>query len=507
MDVLYEIDHVWVKRNFTPVYEDFSFLSIAATCCVLSFTFLAGIVGNGLVIWAVYRQKSLQTPTNALLVNLAVSDLLRCFIDCPLLIIIDVLGYNGFDLGIVLCHAQVFTFSLSSCVQLFTMASISAERYQAIAHPFKTSKRKKRVKISIPLTWALATLISIISVTLVKSTPVYVKCRGFSIDLTYYDAFGLYILVPVWFVTLSLITRFYLRIFFLVRTHAKKIFDNGTPPSLADKTKEPVLKTFQVMDNINCKDVNIPTELNQTHEEKQSGNSASLHTEGPAAEFKATSTNLEDPTPTCQALPVSVDCSVIDMEDTETPCCDSDTVLSEAGDPTANCPPEFPVVKISEPGGSTVEKTTDCPSVLPAEGRTAECLASLPLGEVSATGCLPTLPVVENPVGEIAGAVCMMPSSNRERTKKKTEGKLAKRSGYIILTFLAFWIPLILSVLINFFIYKNKSTIGEVEIFAMAVTCMTAATDPITYAVVNPQFRSEFKQLHAKFILSLCSRS
>lgn len=57
---------------------------------------------------------------------------------------------------------------------------------------------------------------------------------------------------------------------------------------------------------------------------------------------------------------------------------------------------------------------------------------------------------------EVAGAVCMMPSlAQRERGNAKKESKLAKRSGYIIFTFLIFWIPLIATVVLNHFYYRD----------------------------------------------------
>lgn len=57
---------------------------------------------------------------------------------------------------------------------------------------------------------------------------------------------------------------------------------------------------------------------------------------------------------------------------------------------------------------------------------------------------------------EVVGAVCMMPSlAQRERGNTKKESKLAKRSGYIIFTFLIFWIPLIATVVLNHFYYRD----------------------------------------------------
>ncbi|XP_038872940.1 parietopsin [Salvelinus namaycush] len=116
------------------------------------------------------------------------------------------------------------------------------------------------------------------------------------------------------------------------------------------------------------------------------------------------------------------------------------------------------------------------------------------------------IPVPETPAAkqclEVEGGVCMMPSfANKEHAKKK-ESKLAKRSGYIILTFLIFWMPLIVMMLANVFCNRNRNfrmgTAQNLEILSVSVACMTSASNPITYAVVNPQFRTEFYYLRRK---------
>lgn len=43
----------------------------------------------------------------------------------------------------------------------------------------------------------------------------------------------------------------------------------------------------------------------------------------------------------------------------------------------------------------------------------------------------------------------------------------------------------------------------ELEILSVSLVCMTSVTNPIIYAVVNPQFRTEFYSLRSKF-KSIC---
>ncbi|KAJ8387365.1 hypothetical protein AAFF_G00157420 [Aldrovandia affinis] len=172
-----------------------------ANCAMLSFTSCVGVAANALVIWAVIRQKSLQTSSNALVVNLAVVDLLRSAVDCPLLLSVLLRGRGALGPGVsMLCDAQMLSFSFGCCLQLLTLASIGAERYRAIASPFEArQQRRRRVMVWIPLTWTVASVLTAVCMARARDAPVYVKCRGLRADaMPVYNTFGRYILIPVW---------------------------------------------------------------------------------------------------------------------------------------------------------------------------------------------------------------------------------------------------------------------------------------------------------------------
>ncbi|XP_072556391.1 tachykinin-like peptides receptor 86C [Paramormyrops kingsleyae] len=177
---------------------------VTVSSVALFITFFAGICANGFVIWALYRQKSLQTSNNALLANLAIIDLFRSIIDCPLLLRISLQFHADDDLGILLCYAQIVCFSFSCCMQLVILAGINVEGYQAITNPFKTRQRRKRIVFCIALSCGLG---------------VYLE------RISSYNSFGIYILFPLWFGCLAVIISFYGRIFVIGRTHHRKIFN------------------------------------------------------------------------------------------------------------------------------------------------------------------------------------------------------------------------------------------------------------------------------------------
>ncbi|KAM9352330.1 5-hydroxytryptamine receptor 1A-beta-like [Symphorus nematophorus] len=230
----------WDFGNSTTWEEYTEIAFVVANSLILLITSIVGIAANIFVILAVYNQKTLQTWNNALVVNLAVIDILRCVIDCPILLTIVIAVYQRGNVDELICDTQVASFSFSCCIQLLTLACISAERYQAIAQPFKTSERRRRIMVLIPVTWTLAIVVAVFCLIFVKDSPVHVKCKGSQRETSSsYDTFGLYMLFPLWAACFAVIIGFYTRIFIHVRSHNRKIFDKGTfPLPKKDKTED-----------------------------------------------------------------------------------------------------------------------------------------------------------------------------------------------------------------------------------------------------------------------------
>ncbi|KAI5105441.1 hypothetical protein C0J45_5113 [Silurus meridionalis] len=498
-------------------------------CTVLLVTFFVGIAANLFVTYAVYNQKSLQTSTNALLVNLAVIDLLRCATDCPLLLVVVLNVNNTRDLGDLLCDGQVMSFSLSCCVQLFTLASISAERHQAIANPFKVAERRKRVKVWIPLTWAMAIVVSALCVIFAKDSSVYVQCRALHWDaVKTYGSFGRYVLLPVWSVCLVLIVGFYLHIFILVKAHNQKIFDKGTSAPPYQKVLEGKTKVQEAVET----KVTIVTEavtqneIHDTHfmqEANRPEHGTNPRSRGHESQktilavaksqplFIDTKTLLVKTEETLEYLNQQSLILVSELHHNTTKLIDLENGGENPGDPSkeaekpnsdqvpqAATKKQFVTIVLEMQNHNTeltdpknVERNQGDPSKNDEKPNSEQVPPKADDAQTASAG--QTL--------EIIGEVCMMPSfANKDRSNKKKESKLAKRSGYIILTFIVFWMPLIGTVLLNMFLNRNQiwDLIEEVELLVVSFACMTSLTNPIIYAVVNPQFRTEFYSLKAR---------
>ncbi|KAJ8370313.1 hypothetical protein SKAU_G00103410 [Synaphobranchus kaupii] len=374
-------------------------LLLSFNCLVLGFTFILGVPGNLLVCWVVYRNKSLQTANNALLVNLATNDLLKCLLDTPVFFLALLCGEKHLDVGERLCCLQQFTYSLSSCVQLLTLVIISVERFQAIAFPFETEKRKLRIKVWVLLIWAFGLCLAILSVTMSKDALFYMMCRHIRMDSRVHsDPFGTYVLIPVWGFSLALIIVHYLRIFAVVRQHTNKIFDSG---------------------------IHFRSSVDRHVSDWQRVTLSAHRTSGIQVPGTGASESSENP--------------------------DHRACVVNAVSHTVS-------------GGHKESRNST------------------------------------NKPPEIVGAICILTPIARELGKKRLEGKLAKRFGYIIIAFILFWVPMVVILLLNVIVESDVNSVCswvllELETCAMVVTCIPAALNPLLYTAVNRQFRTEFNKV------------
>lgn len=508
----------WDSGNST-FFEDYTNIAfLTANCLILLITSVVGVGANIFVILAVYNQKSLQSWNNALVVNLAVIDILRCTIDCPLLFTIVITVHLRGRVDELVCDAQVASFSFSCCIQLLTLACISAERYQAIAQPFKTSQRKKRIMVLIPLTWTLAILVAVFCLLFLKDSPVHAKCMGLPRGRSpteSYDTFGLYMLFPLWAVCFAVIIRFYGRIFLLVRSHNRKIFDkgilfvskknkedlkpndegtttveirNGNPEQseiVRDNAADALTQVEPDSSKKDSKAVRLTsTEASQSvsvnsenkKESKSTIEITDLETEHqstgtkvkPQTEEKPLKTVRSNPSETKPAENPSISEAASSKSPTTEPKKASNNLETEkqtkVGSKIETAPSETkepqPHIKsaaqVENPESTSVSQSEQ---KNPKQSNAGETLPVITIDPVSS---LPPVSINAPEAGaeqNYEGAVCMMPSkAHKERANKKKESKMAKRAGYICVTFLLFWLPLITTILVNVAVHRNKNT-------------------------------------------------
>lgn len=159
-----------VVNNIHPCYEihDFNyiFMNNPFIICLLLYTFLIilsviTICGNILVMMSVIYFKQLQSPTNYLILSLALADLLVGILVYPLSM--------GFSLSSCMYHEELFCKIRASFDITLTMSSIlhlcciSVDRYCAVCRPltYESEITNSCVAIMILVSWVVSVLIGI----------------------------------------------------------------------------------------------------------------------------------------------------------------------------------------------------------------------------------------------------------------------------------------------------------------------------------------------------------
>ena len=93
------------------------------------------VIGNGCVMYIIYRKSVLHSVTGIMMFNLAVTDLLVGLMNMPFSLAAFVA--NGWEFGIVVCKMVAFIHTQMSTASVVWLAIISIDRCCAICKPFK----------------------------------------------------------------------------------------------------------------------------------------------------------------------------------------------------------------------------------------------------------------------------------------------------------------------------------------------------------------------------------
>lgn len=137
---------------------------------------LLSLIGNSLVIYIVASKREMQTVTNVLIANLAVSDLV---ITLTSLWITPVYVFNQYDwiFGKAVCYAYHAISGMSIIISSFTLTAIAIDRYLLIIHPFSVLSARPRFIFcvtSIVIVWSSATVMVVPPMVQLKHGPMNV---------------------------------------------------------------------------------------------------------------------------------------------------------------------------------------------------------------------------------------------------------------------------------------------------------------------------------------------
>ena len=129
-----------------------------AICWLIFICFLT-LLGNVLVILAVYRETSLHSATYYYIVSLAVADLCVGVIVIPLAILFELTTPQPFDF---LCHLWHVTDVCASTASILALCVISLDRYIAITSPIRYPRSflSQHSSIVIALIWFCSSIIA-----------------------------------------------------------------------------------------------------------------------------------------------------------------------------------------------------------------------------------------------------------------------------------------------------------------------------------------------------------
>ena len=144
-----------VKHTRCPYDISAVFTSVLA---VLS---LAAIIGNILVMSAVYKTPNLRTSTNYYYVNMALSDFLFSLTLWPLYLTDEIITQRGSLIqGFVAtigCKVGVLTRNVSHSLSILSLFLTAVDRFIATVHPLKVTFLTKNIRASALLsTWIIA---------------------------------------------------------------------------------------------------------------------------------------------------------------------------------------------------------------------------------------------------------------------------------------------------------------------------------------------------------------
>ncbi|XP_030284987.1 trace amine-associated receptor 13c-like [Sparus aurata] len=188
---------------------------------LLSFIALLTAALNLLVIISISHFKQLHTPTNLLLLSLAVSDFFVGLIMFFQIVLID----GCWFLGDLMCTLYQYLAYVITSASIGTMVLISVDRYVAICHPlhFPTNVTQKRVQVCLCLCWMFSALFhSLLLKDILKQPGTYNSCIGECVIIIDHIA-GLVDLFVSFIGPVTVIVVLYMRVFVVAVSQARAI--------------------------------------------------------------------------------------------------------------------------------------------------------------------------------------------------------------------------------------------------------------------------------------------
>ncbi|XP_043935020.1 trace amine-associated receptor 5-like [Protopterus annectens] len=216
---------------------------------------LVTVLGNLLVIVSVAHFKVLHSPTNFLVLSLAITDFLIGFVIMPFSIVrsVETCWYFGDDF----CRLHTCLDSSLCLVSIFHLCFIAVDRYNAVCKPLLYTSRNKvsvvliyigtgwTVSLSYTIPWLYSNLLE----ETIKTVKTESYCLG-SCQLVYIKIWG-WINLPLFLIPCFLMIALYLKIYCVAQRQVR-IIDNArhahisVPLKKASKREKKATKTLGI---------------------------------------------------------------------------------------------------------------------------------------------------------------------------------------------------------------------------------------------------------------------
>uniref|UniRef100_A0A1I8N7I2 G-protein coupled receptors family 1 profile domain-containing protein n=1 Tax=Musca domestica TaxID=7370 RepID=A0A1I8N7I2_MUSDO len=127
--------------------------------CTFIPVLIFGLVGNYIIIRLIVMNRALRTPTNLIIANMAMADLLTLLI-CPTMFLINDF-YQNYLLGSVGCKLEGFLEGAFLITAVLNLSAVSYDRLTAIVLPSEARLTMRGAKIVIFFTWLAGILIAL----------------------------------------------------------------------------------------------------------------------------------------------------------------------------------------------------------------------------------------------------------------------------------------------------------------------------------------------------------
>ncbi|XP_055728007.1 trace amine-associated receptor 13c-like [Salvelinus fontinalis] len=208
---------------------------------------------NVLVIISISHFKQLHTPTNLLILSLAVSDLLVGLIVIPVMTVAIMESCWGF--GKYFCAFHAYIACLCTSLSLGNLVLISIDRYVAVCDPllYHSKITITRIMCCISITWCCCIIYRAANIKNFANVHVRSRClkECFIVEGSIWGNVIDRLFTMV--VPCSIIIPLYLKIFVLARSQARKVFSkeavsvSGVKTVQANKSERKAAKTLAIV--------------------------------------------------------------------------------------------------------------------------------------------------------------------------------------------------------------------------------------------------------------------